>query len=64
MIGSISDEYDAVIIAAPTTDFLGSELDAISDFLENDGKLGKGLIFFARPILPIFTISSSNGESR
>lgn len=55
MIGSISDEYDAVIIAAPTTDFLGSELDAISAFLENDGKLGKGLIFFAdasAPYLP------------
>lgn len=47
MVGSISDEYDAVIIAAPNTDFLGSELDALSEFLENDGKLGKGLIFFA-----------------
>lgn len=52
MIGSISDEYDAVIIAAPTTDFLGSELDAISAFLENDGKLGKGLIFFADAAAP------------
>ena len=55
MIGSISDEYDAVIIAAPTTDFLGSELDAISDFLENDGKLGKGLIFFADAAAPYLT---------
>lgn len=55
MIGSISDEYDAVIIAAPTTDFLGSELAALSEFLDNDGKLGKGLIFFAdasAPYLP------------
>ena len=55
MISSISDEYDAVIIAAPTTDFLGSELDAISDFLENDGKLGKGLIFFADAAAPYLT---------
>lgn len=52
MIGGISDEYDAIIIAAPTTDFLGSELDAVSDFLENDGKLGKGLIFFADAAAP------------
>ncbi|MEE1238573.1 MAG: GldG family protein [Acutalibacteraceae bacterium] len=55
MIGSISDEYDAIIIAAPTVDFLGTELDAISNFLENDGKLGKGLIFIAdasAPYLP------------
>lgn len=55
MIGGISDEYDAIIIAAPTTDFLGSELDAISDFLENDGKLGKGLIFFADAAAPYLT---------
>ena len=55
MINGISDEYDAVIIAAPTTDFLGSELDAISDFLENDGKLGKGLIFFADAAAPYLT---------
>lgn len=52
MIGGILDEYDAIIIAAPTTDFLGSELDAVSDFLENDGKLGKGLIFFADAAAP------------
>ena len=52
MIGSISDEYDAVIIAAPTADFLGAELDALSEFLENDGKLGKGLIFFADAAAP------------
>lgn len=55
MIGSISDEYDAVIIAAPTADFLGAELDALSAFLENDGKLGKGLIFFADASAPYLT---------
>lgn len=55
MIGSISNEYDAVIIAAPTTDFLGSELAALSEFLDNDGKLGKGLIFFADASAPYLT---------
>lgn len=52
LITSISDEYDALIISAPTTDFIGSELDIISDFLENDGKMGKGLIFFADATCP------------
>ena len=55
MIGSISKEYDAVIIPAPTTDFLGSELEALSEFLDNDGKLGKGLIFFADASAPYLT---------
>lgn len=55
IISSISDEYDAVVIAAPTTDFLGTELDAISKFLDNDGKLGKGLIFFADAAAPYLT---------
>lgn len=55
MITSISSELDAIVIAGPATDFLGSELDVIADFLDNDGKLGKGLIFFAdaaNPKLP------------
>lgn len=52
LITSISSDYDALIISAPTTDFIGSELDIISDFLENDGKLGKGLIFFADATCP------------
>lgn len=47
IINEISDEYDTIIISAPTIDFIGSELDAISKFLDNDGNLGKGLIFFA-----------------
>lgn len=47
IISSVSDEYDALILAAPDRDFLGEELDAISQFLENGGKLEKGLIFFA-----------------
>ncbi len=47
IITNISSDFDAIIISAPTIDFIGSELDAISEFLDNDGKLGKGLIFFA-----------------
>lgn len=55
LISEIPSEYDAIIISAPTVDFIGEELDAISEFLDNGGKLGKGLIFFAdaaSPYLP------------
>ena len=57
LITNISNEYDAIIISAPSIDFIGSELDVISNFLENGGKKGKGLIFFADatcPALPNF----------
>ncbi|MBR4973198.1 MAG: GldG family protein [Clostridia bacterium] len=57
IITSIPNEYDAIVIAAPANDFLGSELDAIAKFLENDGKLNRGLVFFASttsPYLPNF----------
>lgn len=55
LISEISSDYDAIIISAPTIDFIGTELDVISEFLDNGGKLGKGLIFFADatgPYLP------------
>ena len=55
LIAEISSDYDAIIISAPTTDFIGSELEVISEFLDNGGKLGKGLLFFAdaaSPYLP------------
>lgn len=55
LIAEISNDYDAIIISAPTIDFIGSELDVISEFLDNGGKLGKGLLFFAdaaSPYLP------------
>lgn len=57
LITNISNEYDAIIISAPSVDFIGSELDVIAAFLENGGKMGKGLIFFADatcPALPNF----------
>lgn len=55
LIAEISDEYDAIIISAPTIDFIGTELEVISEFLDNNGQLGKGLLFFAdaaSPYLP------------
>ena len=52
MITNISDEYDALFIVAPTTDFLDTELDAIADFLDNDGKYNKGLVFFGDATAP------------
>lgn len=54
-IAEISDEYDAIVISAPTIDFIDSEIALISEFLDNGGKLDKGLIFFAdaaSPYLP------------
>lgn len=57
LITNISSEYDAIIISAPSIDFIGSELDVIGNYLENGGKKGKGLIFFADatcPALPNF----------
>lgn len=47
LVTEISDEFDAVLIASPTTDFIDAEIDALSEFLDNDGKLNKGLMFFA-----------------
>ncbi len=58
IITKIPADLDAIIISAPTTDFIDSEIDVISNFLENDGKLSKGLIFFADascPTLPNLT---------
>ncbi len=55
LITSISDDFDALFIVAPTTDFIDTELDAIAKFLDNDGKYEKGLVYFAdagAPYLP------------
>ena len=46
-VNSISKDFDIVVIPCPTTDFLGSELDAIAEFLDNDNGLNKGLLFVA-----------------
>ncbi len=55
VIKSISDEYDMIVIMAPAIDFMSEELDIISGYLDNEGKLGKGLMFFgdaSYPTLP------------
>ncbi len=46
VLAKLSNEFDGVVIAAPSTDFIGSEIKVLSDFLDNDAKLGKGLICF------------------
>ncbi len=58
IVTDIPTDLDAIVISAPTSDFVDSEIDAISDFLENGGNLGKGLIYFADatcPTLPNLT---------
>ncbi|MBR2042809.1 MAG: GldG family protein [Clostridia bacterium] len=46
ILHTIPNEYDAVIICAPQKDFTKDELSALSEFLDNGGKLGKTLIFY------------------
>ncbi len=52
VITSIPSKYDAVVIAAPTVDFSEDEIFALADFLNNDKKLDKGLIYFASATEP------------
>ncbi len=55
LINSIPDKYDAIVIAAPTKDFLENEITALDNFLKNGEQLNKGLIYFAdaaSPYLP------------
>lgn len=55
VLTKLSSDYDAIFIVAPTTDFIDSELDIISSFLDDEGKYGKGLVFIAdaaSPYLP------------
>lgn len=55
IVTEIPEELDALVIAAPTNDFMADELDLISEFLDNDGKLSKGLVFFADVNSPYLT---------
>ena len=52
LITNISSDINVIIIAAPTTDFAPEEIKAIEKFLDNDGKLGKGLIYFENNYMP------------
>ncbi|MBE6733491.1 MAG: hypothetical protein E7561_05805 [Ruminococcaceae bacterium] len=59
LISEISNEFDIVALVAPSIDFLGSELDVISKFLDNDSNLQKGLIYFADATAPVLSNLSS-----
>lgn len=55
IVNEISSDYDLVVIPCPSKDFIGSELDALSEFLDNDGALNKGLVFIADVTSPYLT---------
>ena len=52
IVTEISDEYDALFIVAPTIDFIDAELDVIDEFLNNNDKYNKGLVFFGDATAP------------
>ncbi len=45
ILQSVPENIDVLVIAAPTSDFLESEINVLGNWLKNDGKLGKSLIF-------------------
>ena len=54
----LPDNIDGVVIVAPKRDLAGAELDVISKYLNNDGKLGGSLLYFASissPSMPNLT---------
>ncbi len=55
VLNSISSDYDAIYIVAPNSDFIESELNLISKFLDNDGLYNKGLVFVADATAPYLT---------
>jgi len=55
IVTTIPEEVDALVIAAPNKDFIQTELDTIAAFLDNDGNLSKGLVFFADATAPYLT---------
>ncbi len=55
LIKSIPDDCASVVIPAPETDFLPEELEVLSSFLDNDSKLGKGIIVFANENAPMLS---------
>ncbi len=55
VITDISNEYDLIVIPGASKDFLENEISVISRFLDNDGKLGKGMLVFADAAAPYLT---------
>ena len=52
LISSIDETVDLLVLMAPTIDFTDNEISLIADFLDNDGKYGKGLVFFGSSECP------------
>ncbi len=52
LVTSIPSDCNIVVIASANYDFMESELSVISEFLENGGKLSKGLVFFGDASCP------------
>lgn len=47
MAESVSDEYDILIMHAPTMDYSAEAIDKIDTWLSNGGMYGKNLVYFA-----------------
>ncbi|MBP3706314.1 MAG: Gldg family protein [Clostridia bacterium] len=47
LVSSIPADANIVAVLSASVDFYESELNVISQFLDNEGKLGKGFIYFA-----------------
>lgn len=52
LVGTDFSKYEAMIICAPIGDYSDDEIKAIEKWLDNDGKKGKTLMFFASALSP------------
>ena len=52
LVTNIDSKYDLIVIPAASKDFVESELTAISDFLDNDGKFSKGMVVYLDATAP------------
>ncbi len=52
LLTDLPEDLDGMIIAAPSKDFGNEELDVIAKFLDNNGKRGKMLLYFASHASP------------
>ena len=48
LLGNIPEDTDLLVIAAPTSDLEAAALEKVSAFLDNGGKKGKNLLYFAK----------------
>ena len=47
----ISSDYDFVILCSPCNDLTEAQVKKLSDYLNNDGKCGKSMVYFATPFV-------------